>query len=204
MLDEYIKAKGWKPLTDKEITKGKNDLRIYGTQTPMPWNTIFTRIASGQDFDEIGKQYGHARKIFLFAQLAGVKPDPVVQELVEEEVAHRKRLVAVANETSDEIAQTILQRANELFPDFQTNVAQFADKLIHKASAKLDDPYIESSDFLNLAKAVQTVTDTTGHTQRHASAASITTNNIKVDGFEFVLDAPQPQQEGAIDVQEVD
>ena len=189
-LDEYIKFKNFKPLSEKEIAHGRTALRIYGTQEPMPWGTIFARIESGQDIEEIGKQYGHARKIALFAKLNGVDIDPVKQEFVETEAEHRKQIQHIANTEGVEVATTLLQRVNEIAPDFDTNMAILADKMVKKAISKLDDKFLEASDMLNIAKAVQTTTDTIGKTQRHASATSIHTGKIEVQGFSFVLDVP--------------
>lgn len=192
-LEEFIEKKGYKPLTEKEISKGKDALCIYGTKTPMPWSTIFTRIESGQDIEEIGKQYGHARKIALFAQLHGVTADPQLEEFVTTEARQREQIQEIANEHGVEKAVTLLQRVNEIAPDFEKKVAMFADKMVKKAIDKLDEKYIEASDMVNLAKAVQTTTDTVGVTQRHASATQINTGDIKVTGFDFVLGAPPPQ-----------
>lgn len=189
-LDDYIEHKGFKPLTEKELSHGKSALRIYGTQEPMPWTTIFARIESGQDIEEIGKQYGHARKIALFAKLHQVDVDPAKKAFVENEAKQREAIQDIANEEGVEVATTLLQRVNEITPDFSTKVATFATKLVDKAISKLDDKFLEASDMLSMAKAVQTTTDTVGITQRHANAASITAGKIEVQGFQFVLDEP--------------
>jgi len=200
-LDEYIEHKGFKPLTEKEIANGKSKLRIYGTNEPMPWTTIYTRIASGQPIEEVVAQYGHARKITLFAQLEGITPQPELEEIVQEEAAVRKRVQAVANQ-NPEAAQTLMDRVNEIAPDFATNVAMFADEVVTKARTKLKEQFIEATDILALTKAVQTVTDSTGHTTRHASQASNTNVQIQVAGFTFdEVDLPPEQR--AIAEQEV-
>ena len=199
-LDEYIEKKNFKPLSDKEIAHGKNHLRIYGTKDPMPWQVIFTRIESGQDIEEIGKQYGHARKIALFAQLNGVSVKPDLQEFVQKEAEQREQIQHIANEHGVDTATTLLQRVNEVAPDFQQSVATFADKLVRKAITKLDDKFLEAADMLSMAKAVQTTTDTVGVTQRHASASVINTGDIKVQGFDFVLDLPPPADTPPTDI----
>jgi len=192
-LDEFIVHKGFKPLTEKEISNGKSKLRIYGTNEPMPWTTIYTRIASGQDIEEVVRQYGHARKLTLFAQLEGIGPQPELEEIVEEEAQLRKRVQAVANK-NPEAAQTLMDRVNEIAPDFSTNVAMFADEVVTKARKKLTEQFIEATDILALTKAVQTVTDSTGHTTRHASQASTTNVQIQVAGFTFdEVDLPPEQ-----------
>ncbi len=189
-IDRYIELKKYKPLTEKEISKGKESLRIYGTQDPMPWSTIFTRLASGQPIEELAYQYGHGRKLTLFAKLNNVQLDKELSDIVTQETNTRNKIVKIANDDPN-TAITLLQRVNEECPDFQSNVALFADKLLQRAITKLDDKYIEASDMEKLANAVQKSTDIVGVTQRHASAVNIAnTNNIAVSGFDFVLDPP--------------
>jgi hypothetical protein len=196
-IEEYIEAKKCKPLTEKELQQGKNNLKIYGTSEPMPWSTIYTRLAAGQPMDEIAKMYGHGRKIALWAQQDGVAVQPVLTETVEEEIKHRKRVDALTA-ANPEVAGTLMEMVNEIAPDLQTKVVQFADKVVQKSIDLLDNQYLESSDIVNVTKAVQTATDTVGVTQRHAAAAKVTNNNIKVQGFDFVLDAP-PEEPEAIE-----
>ena len=195
-LDEYIEHKEYKPLTEKEISNGKSRLRIYGTNEPMPWSTIYTRIAAGQPMEEITSIYGHARKISLFAQLEGISHQPKLEEIVQTEVQQRQTLQAVANQ-SEEAAQTLMMMVNEIAPTFQQEVAEFANEVVVKARTKLKEPFLEATDILALTKAVQTVTDTTGHTQRFASQGNTTNNTmIQVEGFDFQLDnAPIPTLE---------
>ena len=189
-LNEYIEKKNFKPLSDKEIAHGKSNLKIYGTQEPMPWATIFTRIQTGQDIEEIGKQYGHARKIALFAKLHGVDIDEKKRLFVENETKQREQIQDIANEEGVEVAKTLLQRVNEVAPDYEKKLAIYADKLLDKAIDKLDDNFLEASDMLNMSKAVQTASDTVGVTQRHASAVNLNAGKIDVQGFTVHLDAP--------------
>ncbi len=196
-LDEYIIHKNFKPLTEKEISNGKSKLRIYGTNEPMPWTTIYTRLASGQPVEEVVAQYGHARKLTLFARLENIYPQPDLEDIVEDEANLRKRVQAVANQ-SPEAAKTLMDRVNEIAPDFSTNVAMFADEVVKKARTKLKEQFIEATDILALTKAVQTVTDSTGHTTRHASQASNTNVQIQVAGFTFdEIDLPPDDHEAA-------
>lgn len=188
-IEEYIEHKKLKPLTPKELSQGKNSLKIYGTSEPMPWSTIYTRLAAGQPMEEIATMYGHGRKIALWAVQDGVTVQPVLTETIEEEVAHRERVQTIANADPD-VANVLMQMVNEVAPDFQQKVATFASKVVDKSIGMLDQKFLESSDIVNLTKAVQTSTDTVGVTQRHANAASITNNSVKVQGFDFVLDAP--------------
>ena len=187
-LDEY--TKNLKPLTEKELSKGKANLKIYGTQEPMPWTTIFARIESGQDIEEIGKQYGHARKIALFAKMHNVAVNEKKRLFVKKEVEQRETIQEIANTEGVEAAKTLLQRVNEVAPDYERSLAIFANKTVLKAIDKLDDNYLEASDMLSMAKAVQTASDTVGVTQRHASASNIHAGEIKVQGFTVHLDTP--------------
>ena len=193
-LDEYITERNYKPLTPKEIANGKSKLRIYGTNEPMPWSTIYTRIAAGQPMEEITSIYGHARKISLFAQLEGISHQPQLEDIVQNEVQQRKQIQAIANQ-SEEAAQTLMMMVNEIAPSFQEEVALFSNEVVQKARRKLKEQFLEATDILALTKAVQTVTDTTGHTQRFANAANTTNNtNIQVAGFTFDDVALPPDQ----------
>ncbi len=189
-LQLFIQLKGFKPLTEKEIHKGKTHLRIYGTQDPMPWNTIYTRLSSGQPIAEVGKQYGHIRKLALWAQLENITLDHQQAAIIEAETAVRKSIVTVANDDPD-TAMTLLQRMNEVAPDFQTKVAKVADKAIRKIDKKLDDKFLEAQDISHLMNAFQKLTDTVGETQRHSSAININNNHLNIpEGFSIIEAVP--------------
>ena len=189
-LELFIELKGFKPLSEKEIHKGKTHLRIYGTQDPMPWNTIYTRLSSGQPIAEVGKQYGHIRKLALWAQLENITLNHQQAAIIEAETAVRQSIVTVANDDPD-TAMTLLQRMNEVAPDFQTRVAQVADKAIRKIDAKLDDKFLEAQDISHLMNAFQKLTDTVGETQRHSSAININNNHLNIpEGFSIVEAVP--------------
>jgi len=186
-IKEFIEHNNIKPLSAKELAKGKSHLKIYGTQDPMPWDTIYTRLAAGQDMSEIAKMYGHKRQIALWAQQEGVQVQQPLVDLLEQEVTHRKTITAIADKSPD-AANTLMEMVNEIAPDYTQNVAMFSSELVDVARTKLKSQFIEANDLLALAKAVQTVTDSTGHTIRHASAAAHTTNHIAVTGFSFLPD----------------
>ena len=186
-IEEYIIERKCKPLSKKELSQGKSQLKIYGTAEPMPWSTIYTRLAAGQGMDEIAHMYGHGRKIALWAQQDNVMVQPLLEQTVEKEIEHRERLQAITN-ADPEVASTIMEMVNEIAPDFTTKVAQFADKVVSKSLAKLDDKYLEAADIVSLVKAVQGTTDIVGHTQRHANATQITNNSNKIVGFGVILD----------------
>jgi len=87
---------------------------------------------------------------------------------------------------------------NEVAPDFATNVACFADEVVTKARTKLKEQFIEATDILALTKAVQTVTDSTGHTTRHASQTTNANVQIQVAGFTFdEVDLPPEKRDTA-------
>jgi len=191
-LTLFIEQQQYKPLTPKELQKGKSYLRIYGTQDAMPWSTIYSRLASGQPIIEVIKQYGHGRKLALWAQEDNVQLNTKSVEALSTAQEARQQIQSIANDDPD-TAKTILTRLNELTPDFQGNVAVFADKMIRKATSKLDDKYLEAADMEKLANAVMKTTDLVGVTQRHSAGVNINNTAIKVEGFDFVLDAGPPK-----------
>ena len=198
-IDEYIEHNKLKPLSEKEKQKGKSNLCIFGTKEPMPWQTIFTRLQAGQSMLDIAKMYGHGRKIALWAKEEGVQIEPTLNQIVGEEIEHRKRMTAVAN-FDQNTATTIMEMVNEIAPDFTQKVAMFSSEVVDVAREKLTEKFLEASDLEALTRAVQRATDITGHTQRHASQTNIANANIQVQGFEFVLDTPPATLEEAIDV----
>lgn len=197
-LEQYIEENGFKPLTKKEIERGKSALMVYGTQQPMPWSTIFTRIAAGQPISELAYMYGHKRKLALFAQLEGVTEEPILKDLIDNTVSDRKAIAAIGN-ADPQVAATMMEMMNEIAPNFQEKVSAFLDKAVDVATDKLNGKFIEASDIDVLVRAVQRATDTTGHTQRHASAQAINTN-VQVTGFDVVLDYQPPNHEHEVEV----
>ncbi len=187
-LEDFILEKNYRKLSDKEIAKGKGHLKVYGTNEPMPWAQIYTRIAAGQPLEEVTRMYGHSRQLALWAQQEGVTLNPVLEDTIEKEVEHRQRISALANASPD-VTSTLMEMVNEIAPDFQTNLAILADKVVKKGITMLDNQFLESTDLVNIMKAGQQASDTTGHTQRHANASQSSTN-IQVTGFRVVRDSP--------------
>ncbi len=147
-------------------------------------------MASGQPLSEIGKQYGHLRKLVLWAKIDNVQLDTQTQDIINREQTIRKEIIEVANDDPEK-ARTLLDRVNEVSPDFQQNIALFADKLINKVTEKLDDKFLEPQDFTHLATAVQKVTDTVGITQRHSGGININNNSLAIpDGFSIIAAQP--------------
>ena len=202
-LSLFIEQQQYKPLSAKELQKGKSYLRVYGTQDAMPWSTIYSRLASGQPIIEVIKQYGHGRKLALWAQEDNVQLDTKSVEALNTAQDARQQIQQIAN-TDPDTAKTILTRLNELTPDFPGNVAIFATKMLKKATDKLDDKYLEAADMEKLANAVMKTTDLVGVTQRHSSAVNINNTEVKVQGFDFILDAPPTQDTTVIEVTELE
>lgn len=199
-IDAYIAEKKYRPLNAAELKRGKNHLKIYGTSDPLPWSTIFTRLSAGQPIAELAYMYGHGRMITMWAKEMGITYEPQLEQIIVDEVSHRERVTALAD-ANPEVANTLMEMVNEVAPDFVSKVALFSSELVDKSRTLLKGEYIDASDIANLAKAIQTVTDTVGVTQRHASAAQINNNNIRLEGFEFVLDTTPTDTviEGEID-----
>ncbi len=191
---EYIVEHSPAPLSPVELNQ-RNKVKVHGTDNFMPWDEVYTRIAAGMDMEHIIHIYGEGRKIALWAVHDNIAPDPVLANLLDDEITQRRKMQAVESE-SPTAAATIQTMANEYAPDAARNIAVFADRLVVKATSALDakdkegTSLITSLDMVNLTKAVQTASDILGHTQRHANAASLTQNTIQVEGFQFALDAP--------------
>lgn len=196
--EEYIEFNDCKELTKKELKKGKHSLKIYGTDDSMPWTEVYTQISIGISMVDIAEKYGHGRKIALFAIKDNIQFIPAVAEAFEGEIDQRKKM-QVIGETNAKVYETIMEAANEHAPDLATNVAKFSDNLIQKATTLINKDDCSSSDILNCAKAVQTVTDVTGHTQRHSAGVSIGSVNQAPTGFDWVEDvAPENVTEAEV------
>jgi len=181
---EYLKFHEHGPLTTAELNLGKDRLNIYNTDTPMPWTEVYTRIGAGMSMEHIAHIYGQGRKIALWAQRDGIFPNESMETLLDDEITQRRKMQQI-EQAEPIVAHTLKEMANEYAPDAAKNIATFANKLVEVATTKLDTPRVTSLDLVNLMKAVQTASDTLGHTQRHANAASLTHNEIAVQGFSF-------------------
>lgn len=201
--EEYLKDKDAKPLSDQEIKRGKKSLRVFGTDDPMPWDEIYTRIAAGMSMEDIAHIYGHGRKIALWAIKDKIELNPTISDALDSEITQRRTIQAIG-EQNPIAAQTIQDMANEYAPDSAKKASLLADKLIQAGSDVLDREVTNkmtgkkakaytSLDLVNISKALQTSTDVLGLTQRHASATQIGSAQIQVSGFTFALDEPQDQ-----------
>ena len=197
--EEYITTHDCKPLTPNELNYGKSKLRISNADELLPWEEIYTRIAAGMDMEHIAEIYGQGRKIALWAIKDQIKLIPEVSSLVDDEITQRRKLAALADESTT-AASTIQEMVNEYAPDVAKDIVTFAHKAIKAAIGDLDKPKRTSLDLVNLTKAVQTASDTVGTTQRHASQAQGAQATVLTGGWTFTLDTP-PDQLPAIEAE---
>ena len=195
--EQYIEEYNLNPLTNNEIKRGKQILKIRGTDEYVNWTEVYTRISAGMSMTDVADIYGNGRKIALFAQLDGVTLNETLSKTLDNEIVQRRQMDSL--EKSDPvIARTMKEMANEYAPDVGRKVALLSVKLVDKATEIIDDQEPTTNDLLNIAKAVQTMSDTIELTQRHASAVAANVS-LQIDGFSIVEDvAPEP-----IDVIEV-
>jgi len=183
-----------KPLTEAEIKRGKDSLCISNTDTLMPWEEIYTRIAAGMDMGHIALIYGHGRKIALWAVHDSINEVEAVATLLDDEIVQRRKMAAVSEE-SPKAAATIQEMANEYAPDVTKDIVVFAQKVIKAAIDDIDRKKRTTLDLVNLTKAVQTPSDTLRTTDMHASQASQAGATVLTGGWTFTLDAPPDQLE---------
>jgi len=189
-LEEYAKLNGFKPLTSKEV-KEKYKVKIYGTQDPLPWTEVYTRLSAGMSIDDVVHIYGQARKITLFALKDGIDINPVLSQTLDDEILQRRKMNEI-EKSNPEVARTMKEMVNEYAPDVARDVIMLSKKLVQRATDIIDDKddACTTNDLKNIAAAVQTMTDTIELTQRHGAGVQVNAGNIQVEGFSFVLDAP--------------
>ena len=182
---DYINEHKFKELTELEIKAGKKDIKITGTKELMPWTEVYTRISAGMSMEHIALIYGHGRKISLWAEHDGIKLLPEVSDILDGEIIQRRKMNAV-EVSNPEVAKTIKEMVNEYAPDTAKLVVELSRDLIKKGSTIINDDDCTSSDMLNVAKAVQTMTDTTQISERFSTNAGIAGGlSIHVEGFSF-------------------
>ena len=196
---QYIDEMKPKPLTAAEIKRGKASLCISGTDDPMPWEEIYTRIAAGMDMGQVAHVYGHGRKIALWAVHDGITTNDTMSKLLDDEITQRRKVDALTD-VSPVASNTLMEMANEFAPDVCKQAVILSQDVLKRASIIVNEKNPKkaatSLDLVNIMKAQQMVTDSLGMTDRHASTVQNTNNNIMVEGFTFSLDAgPQDQLE---------
>ena len=199
-VKEYIEKNSFKPLSAKEI-EDMHKVKISGTDNPMPWTEVFTRLSAGMEMDDVVYIYGNARKIALFAQREGVDADPVLSKVVDDEILQRRKMNEIEL-NNPVVARTMKEMVNEYAPDVGRDVAILSKKVVKRATNLVDDDECSAADLKNITAAIQTMTDTLEITQRHSAGVTVNNGDIQVNGFEFKLDTPPDPIE--VDVIEVD
>ena len=204
ILHKYVEEHGIKPLSKAELKKGKDKVKIHGTDTPMPWNEVYTRISAGMKMEDIAEIYGNIRKIVLFGIIDKVDLVPALSDMLDSEIVHRRKMdeIEAANPV---MARTMKEMANEYAPDVGRDIVMLSKKLVAKAGKLIDATVtgddgeeidlVTSVDLVNIAKAVQTMSDTIELTNRHSVGVHINTGNVQVENFAFELDYHEPKEE---------
>ncbi len=198
---EYKIDHNLKDLSDKQILEGKKAVTIKGTKIPMPFDEVYTRIMGGMSLDDIDKIYGRIKLIVKWAVHDNIEPDGEISSLVDDEIENRRKFDMIER-NNPTVAKTIKEMVNEYAPDVTKKVAILSGKLLDKGLLMAQDEETTSSDILNIAKAMQTITDVTGDTDRHAKTANVNLN-MGQGGTEFVIELDEPPIE-AIEVDDVD
>ena len=175
---------------------------MYGTDIPIDWKEVYTRISVGMPMEDIEKVYGQGRKIALWAEHDGVDLVQELSDIVDAEIMQRRTMNEV--EKSDpEVAKTMREVVNEYAPDVARLTVELSRDLIKKGSEIVNDEYCTSTDLKNIAQAVQTMTDTIQVSERFSTNAGQGVGvNIQVQGFEFALDAPKKTEEVILEVED--
>ncbi len=176
-------------LTAAELKRGKDKIKIWGTQELMPWTDIYARIAAGMDIKHIAQKYGHERMITLWAEQDGIEPIKDIIDLVDNEIIQRRKMLEVENK-NPAIAMTLKEVVNEYAPDVAVELVKLTTSMIRKGQAILDDEESTTNDMKNIAQAVQTMTDTIEVSERFSTNAGTGNISIAVQGFSFIEDTP--------------
>ena len=184
---EYIEVHSLKPLTAKEIKKGKNSLKISGREDPMPWEEIYNRLSLGEPVVNIAKEYGHVRKIVLFAIRDKVELNPVYQKAVIDIVNNRETMKEIGR-VDPSSAMTIQETANKYAPTLAEKVVKLGASSMDAMQKLINDGECTTNDHKNISAAALTWSDIVGLTQRHANAASLNVLRPVVEAFDFVED----------------
>ncbi len=187
-IDEYISDNNYKPLTKREIAN-KHKAKIRGTDDLMPWTEVYTRLSAGMSILDVIYIYGNGRKIALFAKMDGIEVNDVLSDTLDQEILQRRKMGEIEAK-NPEVARTMKEMVNEYAPDVGRDVIMLSKKLVAKATELVEEDECSSNDLKNIASAVQTMTDTIEITQRHSAGVNISTGDMVVEGFSFVLDSP--------------
>ena len=187
ICEKYAQEQEFKPLKKKELKKGKEALTIYGTNDPMPWNEVYTRIRSGNTMEDIVYIYGHARKVTLFAIIDGIDVQKEYVDAVDSKIVADRTMNAI--EVVDPVAaSTMREMVVEYAPDLQRKAIMLVDSAITKGQSIINGEDCTSNDLKNVLAAIQIGTDITDVTQRHSSVGGNSVTQIQIDGFSIVED----------------
>ena len=198
--NEYVDELSLKPLTSVELERGKDKLRISGTEDLIPWTEVYARITAGMSMSDIAEIYGQGRKIALFAMEDGISYDAVAMDFLDNEIKQRKAM-ATLESTSPVVAKTMKEMANEYAPDVMKSISELSTATVKRAHDLIEES--TTNDMKNIWDTMQKMTDTLELTHRHASASSISIANAVTGGTEFVVEIdhpPEPTDAEVIDV----
>ncbi len=203
VCEQYAKDNDLKPLTEKELKKGKKKVKIYGTKEKMPWNDVYTRIRVGMKFEHINEKYGNIRKIVLFAILDEVDFEEMLSDALDEKiVADRKfnNIEAVNPEAGGAMRDMVVEYA----PDLKKKAINLVSSAIDRGQQIINSKDCTSNDLKNVLQAVQIGTDITDITQRHSTNIGNSNLSVQVDGFDFVLGVAPEKKVIDVDIVEED
>ena len=191
---EFASTNNFKPLSDKELEKGKYKVKIAGTKDPIPWDEVYSQIRIGIPYEDIQHEFGEIRKIIMFAIEDNIEYIPAVGQLLDDDVAlaEKKTSLAMVDPT---LVKTLEESVNRYAPNLKKNVAVVLDLAVNKSAEILKADYSTSNDVVNITKALQTVTDIAGLTHRHAAAANINVSNQMLGGSEFIVEINTPPED---------
>ena len=184
---EYIEAHPLKPLTPKEIKKGKGSIKISGREDPMPWEEIYARLRLGEPVINMAQEFGHIRKIVLFAIRDEIELDEVLQKALFNMVDNRKDMKEIAR-VDPHAAMTIQETANKYAPNLAEKIVRLGASSMDAMQELINEGECTSNDHKNISAASLTWSDLVGLTQRHANAASLNVLKPVVEAFDFVED----------------
>ncbi len=184
---EYIEINECKPLTDVELGRGKDKLRISGTEELIPWIEVYARITAGMKMTDIAEIYGQGRKIALFAMKDGITHDKVAMDFLDGEIRQRKQMAALEN-SNPIVAKTMKEMANEYAPDVMKRIVELSSATVKRSQELIDDA--TTNDMKNIWDTMQKMTDTLEITERHSAGVNIANSVIRVEGFKFEQDLP--------------
>jgi len=182
-----VKRSDMKELTEKELAKGKNKLRIFNSRELLPWSDVYARISAGVPIEHIAQKYGMIRAITLWAEHDGISVVQEISDVVDSEIIQRRKMNAVEQSNPD-VAKTLREVVNEYAPDVARDLALLTASMIRKGQSVLNEDDCSTNDMKNIAQAVQTMTDTVEVSERFSTNAGNGNISIAVEGFKFEID----------------